>query len=792
MNSRSVSLRRLSPSLLTAALLAQLGACAQVETESPITVSTAGAHSVLVGTTVALTATTAEGTDSGYTWSSEDTDIATVDGNGVVTGVASGETTITATGVDTGAVGEHAMVVIDPFPVADGGPDSGMEGGTDPTAVPYYAAWAGSPHADVTAEAFTHWDGEGEVPAECARCHSADGFVDFLGGDGTAPDRVDGPGELGSVVGCTSCHDAAASALTSVTFASGKTVTGLGAEARCMVCHQGRASGLDVDTQILESGVADDDTPSTELGFTNIHYYPAAATLFAGQAQGGYQYEGNTYDTRFRHVPNFDKCNECHDPHTTRVRFNECATCHAGATDALEARNIRQIASRNRDYDGDGNTTEGIYYEVQGLAAKLLASIQRYGAENADRICYGTSYPYWFKDTDADGSCNAAESAFGNGYTRWTPRLQKAAYNFQMAKVDPGSFAHNAKYIIQLLHDSVNDMNGGLAVPYDTSALEREDPGHFNGASPAARNWDANETVQASCSRCHSGSQGFRFFVQYGVGMTVPETDNGLDCATCHENFGATYDVFAPAKTWLPDGKTAVLPGNDSLCANCHIGRASKATIDAAIAAGGALKFINVHYLPAAGTREGTLTKIGYEYDGKTYAGRLAHTGGLQCTSCHDAAQTNHTFEVNDVWDQRCETCHADASQPSDIRTVHLADYDGDGNTTETLKAEVDGMAARLLVAMRAASANGICYDAHTHPYFFKDTDTNGTCSAGEAVSANAYAPFTPALLKASHNYQLSKKEPGAWVHNFNYIGQLLYDSVENVTGAPPANLTRP
>ncbi|MCA9603913.1 MAG: hypothetical protein KC417_17900, partial [Myxococcales bacterium] len=449
-----------------------------------------------------------------------------------------------------------------------------------------------------------------------------------------------------------------------VTFPSGATVDGLGVEARCMVCHQGRSSGLEVDQQIMDAAPANDDTPSEGLGFTNIHYYPAAATLFAGQAHGGYEYANETYDTRFRHVPAFDKCNECHDSHTTRVRWDACATCHQGTTDLTTAFNIRQIASRNQDYDGDGDRSEGIYYEIQGLADKLFLAIRRYGSENNAAVCYGTAYPYWFNDTDGDGLCNSDETKFANSYARWTPRLVKAAYNYQMAKVDPGNFAHNAKYTIQLLHDSIVDINGGLVVPLDTSKLVREDPGHFNGAGEPARHWDADDEVQSSCSRCHSGSPGYRFFVEYGVGETVPETDNGLDCATCHENFGDTYDVFMPAKTWLPDGTTTTLPGNDSLCANCHIGRASKATVDAALAAGGKLRFINIHYLAAAGTSEGTLAKIGYEYDGKTYAGRLVHGGGVQCLTCHDAVQSNHTFHVTDVWDQRCENCHGDGEKP--------------------------------------------------------------------------------------------------------------------------------
>ncbi|MFY2561282.1 Ig-like domain-containing protein [Corallococcus terminator] len=775
---------RRTPLLLVVGMscLLTLGACAKLETANP-GITTSGAHSLLVGQTLQLTATTREATDDGYTWESEDPGIATVDDTGLVTGVSVGETAVKVVGTRSRLEGRHAVVVV--------GPSAG-DAGVDPEWVPYYQDWAGSPHADTTAEAFSHWNEEGLVPATCARCHSSEGYIDFLGGDGSAPGRVDAPGKTQSVVRCETCHDSAASSLTAVTFPSGKEVTGLGAEARCMVCHQGRASGKDIDAQVANAGGVGEDTTSAALGFTNIHYYPAAATLFAGQAAGGYQYAGQVYDTRFRHVPDFDKCNECHDPHSTRVRWDACATCHPGVTDVTQAWNIRQIASRNQDYDGDNDRAEGIHFEIQGLRDRLLATLQRYGAERAQPLCYGNAHPYWFRDGDGNGTCSTTEVVSSNAYASWTPRLQKAAFNYQLARVDPGAFAHNAKYILQLLHDSIQSLNGALTDPFDTSRLVRNDPGHFNGAGKAARNWDSSETVQASCSRCHSGAQGYRFFVQYGVGQTVPETANGLECATCHERFAPDYPVFVPARTWLPDGTTVNLPGQDNLCANCHIGRASKATLDTALAAGGTPRFQNVHYMPAAGTREGTLARAGYEYPGKTYAGRLSHMGGSQCTSCHVPGVSNHTFRIADVWSTRCETCHADQESAEQIRNVHLQDYDGDGNTTELLRAEVDGMAARLLTAMRGVTGNGICYHGDVNPYFFKDTDKDGTCSATEAVSANAFAPFTPALVKATHNYQLSRKDKGAWAHNFNYVGQLLFDSVEDLTGAVPANLVRP
>ena len=49
--------------------------------------------------------------------------------------------------------------------------------------------WTESGHADAESESFVHWDEEEvpEVPANCAKCHSGIGYLDFLGEDGSAP-----------------------------------------------------------------------------------------------------------------------------------------------------------------------------------------------------------------------------------------------------------------------------------------------------------------------------------------------------------------------------------------------------------------------------------------------------------------------------------------------------------------------------------------------------------------------------------------------------------------------------
>jgi len=196
-----------------------------------------------------------------------------------------------------------------------------------------------------------------------------------------------------------------------------------------------------------------------------------------------------------------------------------------------------------------------------------------------------------------------------------------------------------------------------------------------------------------------------------------------------------------------------------------------------------------VHYLPAAGVRNGSTTGVGYEYAGHSYVGSLMHDSGTQCTSCHDPVASNHTFRIADVWDARCDVCHSDQNAPEEIRLVHLADYDGDGNTSETLQAELQGMADALLVQFVATAASPVCY-GEGYPYWLGAAgDASGHCAPDEA--AGGFGGWTPALVRAAYNYQLHHKEPGAYAHNFEYMGQLLYDSLEDL-GGDVSGMTRP
>jgi hypothetical protein len=600
---------------------------------------------------------------------------------------------------------------------------------------------------------------------------------------------VDKAAPVGTVINCTACHNPAADKLSHVAFPSGVTLEGVGPEARCMTCHQGRSSTDDVEEAIKDAGVAGPDTVSSQLGFLSIHYYAAAATLNAGRVRGGYQYAGKTYDWRFRHAKEMDTCVDCHDPHSLEVRVETCKKCHTGVSKLADLKTIRMIDS-SPDYDGDGDTTEGIYHELDGLGGLLLAAIQGYTKERSlGAICYAqATYPYFFKDTDGDGACSTSEAAFANAFGTWTARLVRAAYNYQVSHKDPGAFAHNAKYVIQLLHDSIADLNTALTAKIDLSKAARDDIGHFNGAGEPARHWDEDEAVSPTCAKCHSGSDGFRFFVKYGTNIPVTEPDNGLDCYTCHQldtKASSPWTLITVDSVTYPGSKTIKSPGaKGNICATCHSGREAKATVDAAIAAGD-LGFRNVHYLPAAAVKNGAEAQVGYQYAGKSYAQAWTHPPGDDCTFCHDPKQTSHTFRVEDAFG-KCAFCHGSAKTPEGIRmSLHAKDYDGDGDATEPLPDELGGLAAALLAQIKvAAGADKLCYHEQSYPYWFKDTDGDGSCSSQEAVFSNAFGAWTPALMKAAFNYQLTRKEPGAWAHNFDYTAQLLIDSIADLGGS--------
>ncbi len=325
-------------------------------------------------------------------------------------------------------------------------------------------AWLNDPHGQYRSESFTHWNEDGEIPTHCAACHSETGFLDWLGADDTAALSVEHPATINTVIGCASCHVSEAEALDAVPFPSGVTVDGLDTSATCTLCHQGRSS---TDAVVAATDTLDPDTVSADLSFINIHYGVAAAVMQGAETRGGFQYDGASYAGAFRHVPSANSCVDCHAPHSTEVATEGCLDCHQGVDD------ITAIRTQHEDFDGDGRSDGGIKDEIAGMHAVLYTAIQAYASEVAGApIGYDASaYPYFFADTDGNGTIDDGEGIYPNQYKSWTPRLLKAAYNYQVVSKDGGAWAHNPRYALQLLHDSILDLSE--AVEVETGGLGR-------------------------------------------------------------------------------------------------------------------------------------------------------------------------------------------------------------------------------------------------------------------------------------------------------------------------------
>jgi hypothetical protein len=702
-----------------------------------------------------------------------------------------------------------------------------------PLDIPFLDMWKGSAHADAKAEAFNHWNKADPVavPKDCARCHTTTGYQEFVA-SGPVSRTVTNDQPIGQVLTCVACHNEATAKLTNVTFPSGLTIENLGPEARCMQCHQGRASGATVDAAIKKANLTDMDTVSKDLGFTNIHYLAAGAMLYGSEAAGGYQYAGQSYDQKFRHVPSKDTCLGCHNQHSLQVKVDECAACHKDVKTKDDLKNIRMNGSL-KDYNGNGDVKEGIAAELDGLRTTLYSAIQAYAKDVAKTpLVYDTAtYPYFFVDTNGNGQPDKDETVSANGFKAWTARLAKAAYNYQTSIKDPGFFAHNAKYAIELIYDSIADLNTKLSAKIDMTKMARDDAGHFAGTQMPFRDWDNEGEVPFRCAKCHT-SDGLPTFIAaggtvlyttngttYSIGTGPTETANGFLCTTCHSTPAGpelipVVNVPFPSGAQLTfskdkDAKGALIPVESNICIECHQGRESTGSMNAylnslkpksddevVLRADGktpAISFKNIHYFAAGATLFGTEAKGAYEYADQKYLGRNLHNPQekfTQCVQCHNT----HTQQVQV---DKCAACHDGLKTVEDLKTIRMSatDFNGNGDVKEGIFKEVDSFRQALYAAIQkyaeTKAGTPITYDPASYPYFFVDKDKDGKADKNDKGAVIGYNAWTPRLLKAAYDYQASVKDPGTFAHNPKYVMQYLYDATKDV-GGDVSKFTRP
>lgn len=597
----------------------------------------------------------------------------------------------------------------------------------------------------------------GHATTTCGRCHTSSGFLDWLGVDGSQPNylgtvnAIDATPTAGPFT-CKTCHNGVSDpyygTLDQRRFVSGKIVSTDGISALCSQCHDGSRPGYEVATlkAVLDANYAattnldaqatfkyDKNTGNIVAGngIVRAHYLPAAATLFGGDASAWAEYSGNIYTKRNEHggVAN---CTFCHDPHTGQLPADsqiasKCGTCHFSETTGLAVASFAELEESRQfgfegDIDGDG-TSESLSLEYQGLGAKLFAAIQAYATRvSGTDICIADNAAYVY----SGGACTTT------AYNKFTPRLQKAVFNYLMFQNDPGAWAHNPRYAIEVIYDSIADLNLGLGANYVANG-KRAFNGHFGAAedpSPYAAmiyhggsNALTGEVLptmgftSAACYQCHGGQGGFNAYLATAPAALTNDAMvnkvNAMQCDTCHTFNGTTMkgiraDVgtvyFPPQKAGASTAgqvsfTAAQLPPGFTVCATCHSGRENGASITAKIGttsnSSWSLSFTNPHYLGAAGMMMGSKAAVMYQYPGKTYTtdpafwsttanGPHGSPHGASCSSCHAPKGSKHTFEINTATTvppgtyqgapntRACDACHTQ-SQYGDYRLAPKA-----------------------------------------------------------------------------------------------------------------------
>ena len=156
-----------------------------------------------------------------------------------------------------------------------------------------------------------------------------------------------------------------------------------------MTCHQGRSSGPAVDAAIAAAAPADRRHRQRDAQLPEHPLLPGRrhAVRRAGARAAT--------STRARSTTSASATSTATTPAsaaTTPTRRRSSSTPAPPATPASPTSpartQIRMMSSVGIDYDGDGNTTEGIYDELVGLRDKLRHRHPDYGAEHDTPICY--------------------------------------------------------------------------------------------------------------------------------------------------------------------------------------------------------------------------------------------------------------------------------------------------------------------------------------------------------------------------------------------------------------------
>jgi hypothetical protein len=310
--------------------------------------------------------------------------------------------------------------------------------------------WNNSRHAMATKTP------SGPTRFNCVRCHTADGFAQFIDHAGTS----NVPYVTNTVyepITCAACHDPHDAsnphqlrAANEYTLPEGTTITNAGFGALCMECHHSR------------NGSASNNITNYKLGLPT---WAGGSSFGVHDSTAGDMVEGVNGFTYGKFIPSSthshvvkDVCVGCHmqpvvagDPAFTKAgghtfsmtysvvtngvttvvdKVDVCVKCHG----PMEGFNFAR-----KDYDGDG-VIQGVQTEVQNLLNQLsrLLPASAYRADG---------------NYVADGLVKSPSVK-----TNWPTKFLQAAWNWQFVNVEGSHGVHNASYAVGLLKASIADL----------------------------------------------------------------------------------------------------------------------------------------------------------------------------------------------------------------------------------------------------------------------------------------------------------------------------------------------
>ncbi|MFZ5891492.1 MAG: hypothetical protein ACOY0T_10615 [Myxococcota bacterium] len=272
-----------------------------------------------------------------------------------------------------------------------------------------------------------------------------------------------------------------------------------------------------------------------------------------------------------------------------------------------------------------------------------------------------------------------------------------------------------------------------------------------------------------------------------------------VHCTTCHEvnpdtDPHVTGEDYVPGSFPLrvPSGATdqAIIErsatagtvsgtpagayGNGNVCIWCH---KSRKDVTNYITASNTITSVN--WGPHTGPQSDIYTgKGGYQYTGKAYGNSSHQAFANGCLDCHmprtagrNQGIGNHSFAPQLSSCQKAG-CHANANS-----------FDVIGGQS-AMRASIQELRVALNNKGWLTRSAASPYVALT-PEELQDRDF----AADKARPTGSGTPLTAGEAGALYNYLLLARGAGGGVHNPVYVRELIYDSVQAVTGAPPSSI---